>query len=274
MTVRLYDTATRVARRASRPRRQRSGCTSAARRSTSGPTSATPCRSSSSRGCATGCASAATTSRTSTTSPTSTTRSTRPRPARAPSGHGRRRAWYLEDTASFGLEMPDEQPLATETIPEIVALIEELVDVGPRLRVRRRRLLPGLELRDLRRALRAAARPGRGAGAERAEGGSARLRALEGDEGGRGHVLGVALGPRPAGLAHRVLGDGREDARAGVPDPRRRARPRLPAPRERARPVARRRPAVREDLDAQRAAAVRRREDVEVGRATSRRSRT
>ena len=38
--------------------------------------------------------------------------------------------WYLEDTASFGLEMPDEQPLATETIPEIVALIEELVDSG------------------------------------------------------------------------------------------------------------------------------------------------
>ncbi|MCY7302541.1 MAG: cysteine--tRNA ligase [Thermoleophilia bacterium] len=35
--------------------------------------------------------------------------------------------WYLEDTASFRLEMPDEQPLATETIPEIVALIEELV---------------------------------------------------------------------------------------------------------------------------------------------------
>src|SRR3954469_8535336 len=38
--------------------------------------------------------------------------------------------WYLEDTASFGLEMPDEQPLATETIPEIVALIEELIDTG------------------------------------------------------------------------------------------------------------------------------------------------
>ena len=38
--------------------------------------------------------------------------------------------WYLEDTASFGLEMPDAQPLATETIPEILALIEELVDSG------------------------------------------------------------------------------------------------------------------------------------------------
>ncbi len=38
--------------------------------------------------------------------------------------------WYLEDTASFGLEMPDAQPLATETIPEIVTLIEELVSGG------------------------------------------------------------------------------------------------------------------------------------------------
>ena len=38
--------------------------------------------------------------------------------------------WYLEDTRSFGLEMPDEMPLATETIPEIVALIAELVDSG------------------------------------------------------------------------------------------------------------------------------------------------
>ncbi len=38
--------------------------------------------------------------------------------------------WYLEDTAAFGLEMPDEQPLATETIPEIIALVEELVASG------------------------------------------------------------------------------------------------------------------------------------------------
>jgi cysteinyl-tRNA synthetase len=38
--------------------------------------------------------------------------------------------WYLEDTASFGLGMPDDQPLATQTIPEIVALIAELVASG------------------------------------------------------------------------------------------------------------------------------------------------
>jgi cysteinyl-tRNA synthetase len=39
-------------------------------------------------------------------------------------------AWYLEDTGDLGLEMPDEMPLATESIPEIVALIAELVDAG------------------------------------------------------------------------------------------------------------------------------------------------
>jgi cysteinyl-tRNA synthetase len=38
--------------------------------------------------------------------------------------------WYLEDTADFGLGMPDAQPLATETMPEIVALIEDLITSG------------------------------------------------------------------------------------------------------------------------------------------------
>jgi len=39
-------------------------------------------------------------------------------------------AWYLEDTGDLGLGMPDEMPLATESIPEILALIEELVASG------------------------------------------------------------------------------------------------------------------------------------------------
>jgi cysteinyl-tRNA synthetase len=38
--------------------------------------------------------------------------------------------WYLEDTAAFGLGLPDSQPLATETIPEIVELIEQLLASG------------------------------------------------------------------------------------------------------------------------------------------------
>jgi cysteinyl-tRNA synthetase len=37
---------------------------------------------------------------------------------------------YLEDTERLGLGRPDAEPLATETIPEIVALIEALIESG------------------------------------------------------------------------------------------------------------------------------------------------
>ena len=93
----------------------------------------------------------------------------------------------------------------------------------------------------------------------RPQGVAAGLRALEGAEGGRGHRLGRALGPRPSRLAHRVLGDGRADPRRRLRRPRRRLRPRLPAPRERDRPDrGRARQAARPDLDAQRDAPLRR----------------
>ena len=35
--------------------------------------------------------------------------------------------WYLEDTGALGLGRPDHEPLASDSIPEIVAMIEELV---------------------------------------------------------------------------------------------------------------------------------------------------
>jgi cysteinyl-tRNA synthetase len=38
--------------------------------------------------------------------------------------------WYIEDTGRLGLGRPDVEPKATETIPEIVALIEELIRDG------------------------------------------------------------------------------------------------------------------------------------------------
>src|SRR5215211_2626742 len=38
--------------------------------------------------------------------------------------------WYLQDTADFGLGMPDEQPKATEMVPQIVGAIGELVERG------------------------------------------------------------------------------------------------------------------------------------------------
>ena len=37
---------------------------------------------------------------------------------------------YIEDTDRLGLGRPDAEPLATETIPEIVALIEDLIEAG------------------------------------------------------------------------------------------------------------------------------------------------
>jgi cysteinyl-tRNA synthetase len=39
-------------------------------------------------------------------------------------------AWYVEDTGLLGLGRPDAEPKATESIPEIVAAIRQLVDGG------------------------------------------------------------------------------------------------------------------------------------------------
>jgi cysteinyl-tRNA synthetase len=38
--------------------------------------------------------------------------------------------WYLEDTGDLGLGMPDHLPRATESVPQIVAFIEELIAIG------------------------------------------------------------------------------------------------------------------------------------------------
>jgi cysteinyl-tRNA synthetase len=38
--------------------------------------------------------------------------------------------WYLEDTADFGLGMPDHLPKASEVVPEIVRFIEALIERG------------------------------------------------------------------------------------------------------------------------------------------------
>src|SRR4051794_22316 len=38
--------------------------------------------------------------------------------------------WYLKDTGDLGLGMPDHLPKATESVPQIVSFIEELVATG------------------------------------------------------------------------------------------------------------------------------------------------
>ena len=94
----------------------------------------------------------------------------------------------------------------------------------------------------------------------------ARLRALAA-VGRRRAVVGVAVGPGPSGLAHRVLGAGPARARHDHRPARRRRRPDLPAPRVRGGPVrGGHRRAVRAPLDAPGDGADGRREDVEVAR--------
>ena len=76
-------------------------------------------------------------------------------------------AWYLEDTGDLGLGMPDLMPKVTELVPEIVAFIERLVERGFAYPVEGDVYFRVASVPRVRAALRPAARPGRGAGAER-----------------------------------------------------------------------------------------------------------
>ena len=38
--------------------------------------------------------------------------------------------WYLEDTGAFGLGMPDHLPRASDTVPQIICFIEQLIERG------------------------------------------------------------------------------------------------------------------------------------------------
>ena len=98
----------------------------------------------------------------------------------------------------FGLGMPDEQPKATEMVPQIVAAIEQLVERGYAYEVDGDVYYRVSRFEEYGRLSRPAARAGRGAGAESAQGGSARLRALEGEQAGRGHVRGTRRGAAAA----------------------------------------------------------------------------
>ena len=180
--------------------------------------------------------------------------------------------WYVEDTDLLGLGRPDFEPLATESILEIVALIEELVrrdlayEAGGDVYFRVGRYEDYGRLAGRHDDESATRNP-----SEEEEQSSLKedprdFALWKAHKEGEDTSWDSPWGNGPSRLAHRVLGDGRDASRAGVRDPRRRARPRLSASRERDRPVARRGPRVRAHLDAQRDAPLRRREDVEVGR--------
>ena len=172
--------------------------------------------------------------------------------------------WYVEDTDRLGLGRPDYEPKASETVAEIVALIEELVVRGLAYEAGGDVYFRVARFEDY----------GRLSGQRPDEVQEQEPNPLKEDprdfalwkttKPGEDTRWESPLGPRPARLAHRMLGHGPAASRPVVRDPRRRARPRLPAPRERARPVTRGRAGVRAHLDAQRDAAPHRREDVEV----------
>ena len=152
-------------------------------------------------------------------------------------------AHYVADTDGLGLGRPDHEPLASETIAEIVASDPAADRARSCLRGRRRRVL---------RRSSATRRYG--------ELSHRRLEDLDQGEGKEGadrkrdpfdFALWKAQKPgedtawdAPWGaagrVAHRVLGDGREAARARLRDPRRRLGSDLPPPRERGRPDLRR----------------------------------
>ena len=114
---------------------------------------------------------------------------------------------------------PTHEPLASETMPAIIELIELLIERGhayaadgdvyfsvrsyDRYGELSHRQLDELDQGEGRRGSRPQAR-------------SVRLRAVEGDQAGRGQRLGVAMGSRAAGLAHRVLGDGARSCSAST----------------------------------------------------------
>ncbi len=180
---------------------------------------------------------------------------------------GRMTRAYFDDTDRLGLGRPDAEPLATETIDGIVALISDLIEAG------RPTSRGATSTSEWAASTATASSP---TGAPRtwtrvrrrlgvAQGGPARLRPLEGAQARRGHVLGFALGPGAARLAHRVLGDGRGRAGPFLRDPRRRLGPGLSPSRERDRPVGGRGASLCPGLDAQRHGRDRCGEDVEVG---------
>ena len=115
-------------------------------------------------------------------------------------------ARYVADTDGLGLGRPDHEPLASETIGEIVELIESLVERGHAYEVDgdvyfKVRSYP--EYGELSHRKVDDMDQGEGLEGAQPQARSARFRPVEGAEAGRGHRLGLALGSRagPAGTS-------------------------------------------------------------------------
>ena len=178
---------------------------------------------------------------------------------------------FLADADALGMTRPDALPRATRHIPEIADLVATLQAKGF-----------AYATEDGSIFFRIASWPAYGRLA-RLDPEAMRVgERVEADEYGKDDVRDFALwkapkpgepswdtvvGPGPAGLARRVLGDEHGPARAVVRHPHGRRRPHLPAPRGRDRAVrGGDRGAVRPHLDALRPPPDGRREDGQVGR--------
>ena len=146
-------------------------------------------------------------------------------------------ARYLKDMRDLNALAPDHYVRATDHIPEMLEIIQSLIDKGNAYESNGNVYFsvnsdPEFgKLSHIPREQHAAHRQRAGQHARRsAQARSARLRALAG-VGGRRARLGLALRPGTAGMARRVLGDGQPLSGTEHRHPRRRRRPHLPPPR-------------------------------------------
>ena len=128
-----------------------------------------------------------------------------------PSWRARWRAAYIADTDRLGIGRPDASRWRPRRCRRSSRLIEELIAAGHAYEAERRRVLRGAQLSGYGRL--SGQDPDQLIEGARVEPGEhkrdpldfALWKAAKPDE---DTCLGVALGPGPAGLAHRVLGDG------------------------------------------------------------------
>ena len=122
--------------------------------------------------------------------------------------------WYLEDTDALGLGRPDALPKATEVVPQMIRFISDLIERDHAYESEGDVYFRVSSYPEYGRL--SGQRPDQVEEQEpnpRKE--DPRDFALwKANKPGRGHVVGLALGPGPPRLAHRVLGDGGGTARA------------------------------------------------------------
>ena len=144
---------------------------------------------------------------------------------------------YLMNLAGLGVDQIDKMPRATESMRDIIAMTQALIERGFAYEVN------GDVFFDVTSDPNYGKLTNRTIDALHGEGGEAAAKKRSAADfalwkvGQTGRtVLGQPLGPGTAGLAHRVLGHEQQPAGPDIRHPRRRPRSGLPAPRKRNRP--------------------------------------